>query len=104
MLCRELERFEPELLERPQMVVLNKIDLERTRERAEEVRAHFEEELGLEYAEVSATARLGLDELVERLGRAVLERTDQGSRPLEWWERDEGAPPSVSAPTHQQEE
>ncbi|TXD40814.1 GTPase ObgE [Lujinxingia vulgaris] len=81
----ELKKFNPELLERPQMVVLNKIDLPYVAEREEELRAHFEDELGLPFIAISAAAAINLDELKDRLGEAIAQG-DFGEE-LEHWER-----------------
>ena len=96
VLCEELEKFNADLLDRPQVVALNKIDLPRVRERAEEVRAHFAK-LGMECFEISAAGHLGLDELKEHLGQMVLgDRAEEpGDDGLEWWERDDGIPPKI---------
>lgn len=96
VLCRELEKFNADLLERPQLVALNKVDLPRVRERADEIRAHFEG-LGLECFEISAAGHIGLEELKERLGQMVLgdKVETNGDDGLEWWERDDGIPPKV---------
>lgn len=92
-LVQELETFNSELLGRPQIVVLNKTDLPFVQERAEELRAHFEG-LGMEFFEISAAARLGLEELKARLGEIVFAAKTSsggaeisGGRELEWWER-----------------
>ena len=62
--CRELEAYEPELLERPRILVANKIDLEPSAERLEALRAVAAEE-GIDYAEVSAADDRGLDVVVD---------------------------------------
>jgi GTP-binding protein len=62
--CRELEAYEPELLERPRILVANKIDLEPTPARLDALRAIAAEE-GIDYAEVSAADDLGLDAVIE---------------------------------------
>lgn len=66
----ELEKYNPDLLERPTIVVLNKIDLPFVQEREGELRAHFEDE-GYDFIAISAATHQGLDELRERLGEAV---------------------------------
>ena len=75
IICDELAAYEvPEgatpLLDRPQIVVLNKIDVPEAHELAAFVRADFEAK-GLEVFEVSAVTRIGLKELTRRLGQIV---------------------------------
>ncbi len=101
VLCEELRQFNPELLERPQLVVLNKLDQPQAQEQQEALRAHFEDELGIGFIAISAIARENLDELVDRLGRIVTSqrrdrklrdakmRTAPGSQ-AEWWEKESG--------------
>jgi GTPase len=69
-LSAELERHEPSLLERPRLVVLNKVDLPDGAAMAELVRARLEER-GEEVLEVSAVSGAGLDPLRYRLGELV---------------------------------
>ena len=68
----ELERHDPALLERPQLVVLNKLDLPDGIAMAELVRARLEAD-GDEVLEVSAVTGAGLDALRFRLGVMVAE-------------------------------
>ena len=103
VLCRELERFNPELLERPRVVALNKIDLLRVKERADEVRAHFEAQ-GIKVFEISAAARLGLEELKDCLGEMVLGDKPSWDAELEWWERDDAAPERKQPALQEEEE
>ena len=58
------------LLERPQVIVLNKVDVPEAQELAGFVRADFEER-GFEVFEVSTASRAGLRELTLRLGQIV---------------------------------
>ncbi|NKB86872.1 MAG: GTPase ObgE [Acidobacteria bacterium] len=62
--CRELEAYESELLERPRILVANKVDLDPDAERLAVLRATAEEE-GIDYAEVSAMDDQGLGPVVE---------------------------------------
>ena len=71
VICGELEKFNAELLSRPQLVVLNKVDLPFVQERVDELRAHFQEELGLPFLAISAATSEGLDEFRDRLSEAV---------------------------------
>ncbi len=95
-LRHELASFNPDLLERPQMVVLNKCDLPHVLEQEDRLRAHFEG-MGMTFMTVSAAARIGLGELVEELGqRTLAQRIDEDrGDALEWWERGDAAPPLV---------
>lgn len=70
VLRRELRSHDPTLLERPQVVVLNKVDLPDGQAMAELVRTQLEE-AGEEVLEVSAVAGVGLDTLRYRLGALV---------------------------------
>lgn len=58
------------LIERPQIIALNKIDVPEAAELAELVRADFEER-GFEVFAVSAASRAGLRELTMRIGQMV---------------------------------
>ncbi|MDX9719443.1 MAG: GTPase ObgE [Myxococcota bacterium] len=70
-LCLELERFAPELAERPQVVVLNKLDLPHVREAESKLRQHFEER-GLPFFAISAVSGEGVEPLVDHLGVRVI--------------------------------
>jgi GTPase len=69
-LSSELEQHDPDLLRRPRLVVLNKVDLPDGAAMAELVRERLEER-GEEVLEVSAVSGLGLDPLRYRLGELV---------------------------------
>jgi GTPase len=68
----ELQKHDPELLERPQLVVINKNDLPDGRAMAELVRDQLVE-AGNEVMDVSAVSGQGLDALRYRLGELVAE-------------------------------
>lgn len=70
-ICRELELFNPELAQREQIVVLNKVDLPFAAAEEERLRAHFEG-LGLGFVAISAAARQGLEPLLDVVGPRVL--------------------------------
>lgn len=72
LLRRELGRHDPSLLQRPQLVVLNKLDLPDGQAMAELVRARLIAD-GEEVLEVSAATGAGLDALRFRLGAMVAE-------------------------------
>lgn len=73
--CHELEAYEAELLERPRILVANKIDLEPEPERLDALRSVAEEE-GIDYAEVSASDDRGLDVVVEWIRARGREATE----------------------------
>jgi GTP-binding protein len=80
----ELEKFSRGLKETPQLVVLNKVDLPYAADQLENLRAHFEDELGLPFVAISAAAHINLDELRNRLGEAVAKKSFQPVK--EAWE------------------
>lgn len=65
-LNRELEQYAPELAGKPQVVVLNKIDLPEARAAAEELRARLAER-GIELYVMSAATGEGVQEVLELL-------------------------------------
>ena len=69
----ELARHDPSLLERPQLVALNKVDLPDGRAMADMVRDVLTEQ-GDEVVEISAVSGEGLDALAYRLGAIVAEQ------------------------------
>lgn len=69
-LNRELQRYEPEMLNRPQVVVLNKADLTETRERLPALRAAFAER-GIELHAMSAVTGEGVRPILELLWRHI---------------------------------
>lgn len=74
----ELRRHDPDMLERIEVVALNKVDVPDGQAMADMVRADLEDR-GYEVFEVSAVSGAGLDPLRYRLGELVHEqRQDQG--------------------------
>lgn len=67
----ELEKFNPALLESPQMVVLNKCDLPFVAARIDELKTYFEVEQRLPFLPISAATGHHLDELKDRFQQAV---------------------------------
>jgi GTP-binding protein len=63
ILRRELQLYRPELVTRPEILVLSKSELTGSAE----VRARFRDELGLEPLSVSAVTGQGLNELIRRV-------------------------------------
>jgi GTP-binding protein len=64
----ELGKFHVSLLEKPQVVVLNKIDLPHVRERIPQARATFRQK-GVDLFAISAWTGEGVDDLVREIGR-----------------------------------
>ena len=79
----ELEAFDPDLLDNPQLVVLNKIDLPFVREKIETLREHFEQEENLPFVPISAATGDNLDELKDVLGNAIA-TGDFGEKTPHW--------------------
>jgi len=69
---RELEHHNPQLLHKPQMVVLTKTDITEVRERVTEVLPFFEER-GYRVFPISAVTGEGVPELVAAVGRELEE-------------------------------
>ncbi len=67
---RELELYDELLLERPEIVVLNKIDLPDAQERLPELREHF---IGADVLAISGATTEGTQELVQRLQQRLSE-------------------------------
>lgn len=73
----ELKQHDPQLAQKPQIVVLSKNDITEVRERSLEVTPLFEQQ-GFEVFSISAISGAGLDELVRAVGaRLDKERNDQ---------------------------
>jgi len=67
-ISHELGLFNPSLLEKPQLVVLNKIDLPEVRNAIPQVKRSFEDK-GIDLYVISALTGEGVSELVEEIGR-----------------------------------
>jgi GTP-binding protein len=67
MINAELIRHNPKLADKPQFVVLTKIDTTEVQEKAAEAKAHFEQ-LGYRVFTISAVARTGTKELINAIG------------------------------------
>ena len=76
MINNELQQHDATLAQKPQLVVLTKIDVSEVRERVDEYRQHFES-LGYPVRAISAVTGEGTKELVNVLGRE-LERLRRG--------------------------
>lgn len=73
---RELYAFKPELVERPQVVALNKIDVTEVREKVQELLNFFESK-GIKAFKISAVTGEGVDALVNYVGSRVIEKKDK---------------------------
>ena len=71
----ELEKFNPELSKRPQVVALNKTDITEARERAEDLLKFFGDK-GIKVFQISAATGEGLKELIDCAG-GVATRLDE---------------------------
>ena len=74
----ELERYNPQLLEKTQLVVLTKMDITEVRERALEFTPLFESR-GYRVFPLSAVTGAGVKELVTAVGRELEKRQDPSS-------------------------
>ncbi len=74
ILRRELENYSPDLLKKPAIVVLNKIDAVSDPSVIEELKKYFKEKYGLEVIAISAITGEGLKELKYKL-REIIEKT-----------------------------
>ncbi len=70
VLCSELERFAPEMLKKPRVVGLNKMDLNPDPEQVEEIRAFFAQ-ADVPFTEISAATRRQIDDLVMLLDMQI---------------------------------
>jgi GTP-binding protein len=87
LINRELERYDPALASKPQLVVFNKIDIPEVREQAEQLKPGFITR-GHEVFLISAVSREGVKELVQEAANrlATLRETQ---KPV----ADDGSPP-----------
>jgi GTP-binding protein len=78
----ELRQYGEGLADKPQIVAVNKIDIDEVRERTDEIRSSFEHE-GVRAAFISAASGEGVDEVVKELARMVEERRSMAPAPEE---------------------
>jgi GTP-binding protein len=76
-LYTELEAYNPDLVERPQVVALNKIDLPFVRERTDELREYFEEERDLPFVAISAATGENLGAFKDLVGSIVYDESPE---------------------------
>ncbi|MGM0501032.1 MAG: GTPase ObgE [Bacillota bacterium] len=69
---QELAKFNPELLERPQVIAANKMDLTDAEENLAEIKEQLEAE-GYEVFPISAVTGQGIDELIQRVNQLIQE-------------------------------
>ncbi len=84
----ELERFNPDLALRPQVVALNKIDLTEARAQAPEL-LNFLSALGIKVFSVSAATGEGLDDLLNYVGTEIERLKDEEGQAAEGGEGEE---------------
>jgi GTP-binding protein len=70
MINSELMRYDESLAEKPQLVVMTKMDIPEVREQAEELKPQFEA-LGYPVMTISAVTKEGLKQLVTRVGKEL---------------------------------
>lgn len=73
IIYNELESYNPDLVKRPQVVVLNKIDLPYVRDEIERLRDYFEEERNMRFLPISAATGENLEEFKDLVGELVYE-------------------------------
>jgi GTP-binding protein len=83
----ELSKYSENLRTHPELVCLNKIDLPFVADKADELRAYFEDELDLPFIAISAATMDNIDEFKTMLGRAVKEGSFEAVDEKEWWEQ-----------------
>jgi len=91
LINNELRNYDDNLLDKPQLVVLTKIDIPEVRERSAELRMHFES-LGYPTFAISAVTGEGLKELVNAVGAELDRRREKTPKPLEM-----GIPPHLDS-------
>jgi len=79
-LNQELKVYHPLLLEKIQIVALNKIDLPSVRERAEDLEKQFEK-IGHRFYRISGKTGEGIEEMMGAVSRALQSIVDQGNEP-----------------------
>ena len=78
LINNELNNYDATLAQKPQMVVITKIDIPEVREEAEQIKTHFES-LGYPTYLISAVTREGVKELVDAVGKELDARRESES-------------------------
>jgi GTP-binding protein len=76
LIQNELREYGEGVEEKPQLVAVNKIDIEEVSSRTEEIRTAFDRE-GVRVEFISGAALLGVDDIVKELGRMVQQRREE---------------------------
>jgi GTP-binding protein len=79
-LNHELKAYQASLLEKSQIVALNKMDLPSVREKAEDLKEQFET-MGYPLYRISAETGEGVEEMMDAVSRALESIMDQGNEP-----------------------
>ncbi|NIP31405.1 MAG: GTPase ObgE [Candidatus Dadabacteria bacterium] len=66
----ELEKYSKELSKKPQIIVLNKIDLHGAKEKVDEIKKYFDD-MNLEVLKISAITGEGTKELIYKIGKEL---------------------------------
>jgi GTP-binding protein len=66
----ELEAYSPDLIKKPQIIALNKIDITEAREKLKEIKTHFKK-LGIEVFPISSVTGEGVKRLIEEVGKRL---------------------------------
>jgi len=69
-LNKELEAYSPDLVKKPQIVALNKIDIKEANERLPEIRKRFKK-LGIQVFPIAAVTGEGINELIRETTRQL---------------------------------
>jgi GTPase len=85
---KELTQYDPQLAERPEIVVLSQADRPEIRDAYPELKAAFAERFGVDLQLVSAASRFQLDDLLQLIAKSLPPRT--AAAPLEAAPRGEG--------------
>jgi GTP-binding protein len=80
------DKYSENLRSHPELICLNKCDLPFVADKADELRAYFEDELDLPFIAISAATLDHIDEFKTMLGRAVKEGSFEAVDETEWWE------------------
>jgi GTP-binding protein len=96
----ELDKFSPEMLEKPMIVVGTKHDILHDSEQLDQLRAHVEAK-GYEFFVISSLTRAGLDPLLRRVESLVLPHVSASAADMEEDDQDDvsdeyGLPPHLS--------